>query len=66
MRILDCRRSKIAIVAIVCLTALGIITKLGIDSIAYAISFVAMGVAGANATQGVLPDIVKIFKKDGG
>lgn len=51
MKILGCRRSKIAILSILCLTGLGFYTK-DASSIAMAISGVAVGIAGANAWEG--------------
>lgn len=48
--ILKCRRSIVAIIAIGCLTALGMSKGLDVSS---AIAMVAMGVAGANSAEGV-------------
>ena len=49
MKLLDCRRSKIAIFAILCITALGIYNKDA--SVAVSIAAVAVGIAGANAYE---------------
>lgn len=48
MKLLDCRRSKIALTAIAALTYLGYSKGLDVSS---AIALVAVGVAGANAYQ---------------
>jgi len=50
-KIRDCRRSKIAILAIICLTALGAYTLVDIGGIAIAIAGVVASVAGSNAYE---------------
>jgi hypothetical protein len=61
--VLKCRRSIIAIIAIACLTALGILKNFDVSS---AIAMVAMGVAGANSAEHVFikkPSKPKTTKK---
>ena len=48
MKLLSCRRSKIALVAIACLTWLGCTQAFDVS---LAIASVAIGIAGANAYQ---------------
>jgi len=50
-KITECRRSKIAILAIICLTGLGVYTALDIGGIAIAIAGVVASVAGSNAYE---------------
>lgn len=50
MSVLKCRRSIVAIIAIGCLTALGLSNGMDVSS---AIAMVAMGVAGANSAEHV-------------
>lgn len=61
--ILKCRRSVVAIIAIGCLTALGLSSGMDVSS---AIAMVAMGVAGANSAEHVFskkPNNTKKKKK---
>ncbi len=51
MHILRCRRSTIAVLAIICLTALGIYHGQDISGIAMAIAGVAGSLAGSNAWE---------------
>jgi hypothetical protein len=50
-KILTCRRSTIAIMAIVCLTSLGLYHGQDISGIALAISGIVASVAGSNAWE---------------
>jgi hypothetical protein len=50
-KITECRRSKIAILAILCLTGLGAYTGADIGGIAIAIAGVVASVAGSNAYE---------------
>jgi hypothetical protein len=51
-KILTCRRSIIALVAIGCLTWLGLVKGIDISGIALAISGIVASVSAANAYQG--------------
>jgi len=52
-KIKECRRSKIAIIAILCLTGLGLYIGTDISGIALAISGIVASIAGSNAWEKV-------------
>ena len=64
-KILNCRRSLIAIFAICCLTALGFISPPALPQIAQSIALICMGVAGANSYQGNVEAKAKKETDDG-
>lgn len=50
-KFMQCRRTFVGVVAIVCLTALGVAVN---ADVSMAIASVAIGIAGSNAAQGIL------------